>query len=35
MMNLDHIERRHWMQEIVKINERRNREEEDNLPEYP
>jgi hypothetical protein len=32
-MNLDHLERRRWMQEIVKINDRLNSEEE-NVPEF-
>lgn len=35
LMNLDHLERRRWIQEIVKINERLNRDQADeNQPEY-
>ena len=35
LMNLDHLERRRWLQEIAKINERINRENADeNTPEY-
>jgi hypothetical protein len=35
-MNLDHLERRRWLQEIAKINERINRESVDeNKSEYP
>lgn len=34
-MNLDHLERQRWIQEIVKINERLNRDQADeNQPEY-
>jgi hypothetical protein len=32
-MNLDHLERRRWIEEIVKINERLNSAEE-STPEY-
>jgi hypothetical protein len=36
LMNLDHLERRRWLQEIAKINERINRESVDeNKSEYP
>lgn len=36
LMNLDHLERRRWLQEIARINERINRESVDeNKSEYP
>lgn len=31
LMNLDHLERRRWIQEIAKINQRINSAEEDNI----